>query len=94
MTRTAHISQKELKALTEVILDRGIDTDHHALLALARTARALGCSEDVIGLLLDPTEPAIARERGFAVLARRVANADSTSAMPVATQPTRVALEV
>ena len=94
MTRTAQISQEELQALTEVIIDRGIDADHHALLALARTARTLGSSEDVIGLLLDPTEPAIARERAFAVLARRVANADSASAIPVATQPTRVALEV
>ena len=94
MTRTAHISQEQLQDLTTRILDRGIDADNRGLLLLARTARALGGSEDVIGLLLDPTEPAIARERAFAILARRVANADYPTTTPIAVQPRSVALGV
>jgi hypothetical protein len=44
--------------------------------------------------MLDPAEPAIARERAFAVLARTVAHADYAKATPVAAHSTGVAVAI
>jgi hypothetical protein len=71
MTSTRTLaSLTELDALTQSILDRGIDADCSGLVALARAARSAGLSETLIGITLDPAEPSAARERAFANLAR------------------------
>jgi hypothetical protein len=66
--RTRH----ELDALTTAIVNAGIDADITGLVGLTQASRAAGLSETLIAVLLDPTEPAPARERAFAILARRL----------------------
>lgn len=47
------------------------------LAALVSAARDAGASEVLVGVLVDPTEPAVARERAFAKIASRVIGASA-----------------
>lgn len=69
------ITRHQLELLTDAIVNDGIDADIRGLVGLVQSARAVGLSETLIALVLDPTEPAPARERAFAILARRILRA-------------------
>lgn len=61
------------------IADGGIDSATSADLgAVVSAARGAGASEVVITVLVDPTEPAVARERAFAKLVSKIAGAIDT----------------
>ncbi len=75
-----------MEATTPAMLDRvadhidggGIQLLPAQLLSeLVIAARAVDASEVVIGVLVDPTEPAVARERAFAKLAARIIGRDA-----------------
>jgi hypothetical protein len=50
---------------------------------LVVAARAADASEVVIGVLVDPTEPAVARERAFVKLASRIVGHGGSPVAPV-----------
>ena len=65
----------DLDQLASDLVDHGVEANEHALARLAREGRAAGASPIAVAVLGDRTEPAPARLRAFALVARHLATA-------------------
>jgi hypothetical protein len=69
---------RSLDSLAWRIAEHGIDSPNDDVLddvrAFARSALAAGVDRSLVGMLLDPGQPAIARQRAFGVVAAALAN--------------------
>lgn len=60
----------DLDRVAETVADRGVDAVDPSLVdRVATRALALGASPTIVAVVLDPTEPAVARVRAFGRLA-------------------------
>lgn len=72
---TTEFDATALDALGYAIEARGIDADPVALLRLAHTARDLGVTDILVGLMVDEDQPAAPRIRAFARVSTIVSSA-------------------
>lgn len=74
----------DLDILAHHIATFGIDKYEDEVLALAASAYRRGVGPTLVGILADPTNPTVARERAFARLATAVRSSNNHSLSTVA----------
>lgn len=73
---TSTLTRESLEGLAQRVDVAGIEaTSPQALQALAETAESVGVSSVLVEVLVDPSEPMVARERAFAIVACAVSGA-------------------
>ncbi|TEX51926.1 MAG: hypothetical protein B7C55_03060 [Actinomycetales bacterium mxb001] len=73
---TTTLTRESLEGLAHRVYVAGIEaTTPETLEVLAETAEAVGVSPVLVEVLVDPSEPVVARERAFALVACAVSGA-------------------
>lgn len=73
---TTPLTRESLEGLAHRVYVAGIEaTTPETLEVLAETAEAVGVSPVLVEVLVDPSEPVVARERAFALVACAVSGA-------------------
>jgi hypothetical protein len=65
---------RSLDSLAWRIAEHGIDSELDDVRAFARSALMAGVDRSLVDMLLDPRQPAIARQRAFGAVAAALAN--------------------
>ncbi len=74
MTTQTHTTTARIRTLDYVIDANGINADPVSLLLLAHTAQDLGVNELLVSLMVDESQPEVARIRAYARVAVQVAS--------------------